>query len=118
MAQINVGRVIKSNKFAQTFVVHRKTGSWVNGRWTGAESNITTRGVVTACGTKDIIQVPEGDRSSGVMCFHSTSELFVTNTTGTSDEIEWRSKRYKLVKVLQWTDFGYYKAFGVSMEGD
>lgn len=120
---INVSRVIKNSKFAQSFIVNRQTGAWASGRWVPKDPIlITMYGVVTAAGTKDIIQIPEGDRTSQIMVFHSTQELFVTHNEvgfeGTSDQIDWRGNKYRLNKVLQWGDFGYYKAFGVSMEGD
>ena len=118
MGTINVGRVLKSPKFRKTFIIHRKLGNWVSGRWVQSDATpISINGVVTAAGTKDVVQVPEGDRISSLMCFHSQEEMFTTNVTGTSDEIEWMGKRYKVVKVLPWVDFGYFKAFGVGMEG-
>lgn len=122
MPRINVSRVINSAKLRENFTVWRKTGDWdENGRWIQSENPLIFSGVVTAAGTKDIIQVPEGDRISQLMCFHSTQEIFTTHKdsqfSGTSDEIEWRGNRYKVFKVLTWTDFGYFKAIGVSMEG-
>jgi len=64
------------------------------------ETSITISGVVTAAGTKDIIQVPEGDRTSQLMVFHSTMPLYVTHDDiegkGTSDEIEWQRRTVSL----------------------
>lgn len=118
---INVGRIINSPKFSQTFTVWRKTGSWALGRFIETEQSIPMLGVVTAAGTKDIIQVPEGDRTSQLMVFHSTMPLYVTHDDvkgrGTSDEIEWHGERYRLFQIKDWSDFGYYKAFGTSMGG-
>ena len=118
---INVSRVINSPKFSQPFTVWRKSGDWIAGRFVPTETSITISGVVTAAGTKDIIQVPEGDRTSQLMVFHSTMPLYVTHDDiegkGTSDEIEWHRERYRLLQIKDWSDFGYYKAYGTSMSG-
>lgn len=120
---LNVSRVINSSKFRQLkpFTVYRKTGDWVAGRFEETETAIPMDGVVTAAGTKDILQVPEGDRTSQLMVFHSTQPLFVTHDDvegkGTSDQIEWHGERYRLLQIKDWSDFGYYKAFGTSMSG-
>jgi hypothetical protein len=117
MPRINVSKVIKSPKFVQTYTVFRKTGDWVSGRFVSTESQIKVSGVVTPPNAKEILQVPEGDRTTGVMCFHSTQELFVTRPEGTSDEIVWKGIRYRVSQVMPWIDYGYWKAFGVRMEG-
>jgi len=118
---LNVSRVIGSSKFSQPFTVWRKTGDWVAGRFVETETSISMSGVVTAAGTKDILQVPEGDRTSQLMVFHSTRPLYVTHDDaqgkGTSDEIEWHGERYRLLQIKDWSDFGYYKAYGTSMGG-
>lgn len=120
---INVGRVINSSKLRKLkpFTVWRKTGDWVAGRFEETEQAISMYGVVNVASSDDIIQVPEGDRTTGLMSFHCTSPLFKTrngSSKGTSDEIEWNGGRYKILKVLPWSDYGYFKALGTSMEGD
>jgi len=120
---LNVGRVINSSKFRQPkpFTVWRKTGDWVAGRFEETEIPIPMSGVITAAGTKDLLQVPEGDRVLQIMVFHSTLPLFITHDDiegkGTSDQIEWHGERYRLLQLKDWSDFGYYKAFGTSMGG-
>ena len=120
---INVGRVLNSSSLRQPkpFRVWRKTGSWIAGRFVETESSILMSGVVTPASAKDILQVPEGDRSSEIIAFHSTMPLFVTHDDmegkGTSDQIEWHGERYRLLHIKDWSDFGYYKALGTSMGG-
>ncbi len=120
---INVGRVVNSSKLRQPkpFIVWRETGDWIAGRFVETESAIPMDGVVTAAGTKDIIQVPEGDRTSQLVVFHSTMPLYVTHDDvqgkGTSDEIEWHGQRYRLFQGKDWSDFGYCRMVGVSMGG-
>lgn len=120
---INVGRVVTSSKLRQPkpFTVNRKSGDWVAGRFVQAETAIPMEGVVTAAGTEDIMQVPEGDRVSQIVVFHSTLPLYVTHDDvdgkGTSDEIEWHGQRYRLFQGKDWSDFGYFRMVGVSMGG-
>ena len=123
MATINVARVLNSPKFVKSFNVYRETGAFVAGRWTQTSQEIIAmRGVIVPEGTKDIIQVLEGDRTSQLASFYCKQEIFVTRNdgafSGTSDRIEWRGSQFRIFKVLPWSDFGYYKAFGVSVEGD
>ena len=121
MTLVNVSRVIKSKRLAQPFGIYRKTGSWVDGRWVGSEVLIPFSGVVTVANANDITQVPEGDRASGVMVFHSIEQMFVTHDDadgkGTSDEAFWHGERYRFFNVFPLDDYGYYKAIGVKMGG-
>jgi hypothetical protein len=118
---INVGRIVNSRNFAQQggFTVFRKNGSWMGGRWVESESEIQMQGTVTAMNPKDLVQVPEGDRVNGMMCFYSQQPIYTTHAegneinAGTSDEIVWKGDRYRISSVVPWVDFGYYKAFGV-----
>lgn len=118
---INVGQIINSRNFAQTFTVYRQSGSWISGRWVSSETPIQMRGVVTAMNPKDLTQVPEGDRVTGIMCFYSQQPIYTTHAgsgsppDGTSDEIVWQGERYRISSVVPWNDYGYYKAFGVRM---
>lgn len=115
MPAINVSRVLKNPMFAQQYSIFRKSGDFVDGRFVQTETEINVTGAVTAPSSDDIVQVAEADRATGVMCFHYDKEIFVTRDTGTSDEIKWRGTRYRIFRVVQWGDFGYWKALGVSM---
>jgi len=120
---INVGRIVNSRNFAQGkgFTVHRKRGEWEAGRFVQKEMKLTLQGTVTPCNPKDLVQLPEGDRVTGVMCFHSEQQIYTTHndaTKGTSDEIEWQGERYRVSSTIPYVDFGYWKAFGVRMVSD
>lgn len=118
---INVGRIINSRNFAQTFTVYREGGTWQAGVWVSSETPIVMQGTVTAANPRDLDQVPEGDRTTGVMCFYSQQEIYTTRAgdrtqpDGTSDQISWNGDRYRVSSVMPWSDFGYYKALAVRM---
>jgi hypothetical protein len=115
-----------SPNLKQPFVIHRKIGSWDSGRFVQGETIVNVEGVVNNANPKELIQLPEGDRVSGVMVFYSPVELYVThnyayqdiNAPGTSDELEWQGDRYRITTVYDYGKQGYYKAFAVYMEGD
>jgi len=115
---INVSEVITDPDFAQSFLVHRRTGKWVNGRWQENMTDITLLGVITVADPKTLEQLPEGDRVIGLMCFYATVPIFTTNEQGTSDQIEWRGERYRVKQVFPYGDYGYYKAVAERMAGD
>lgn len=120
MLMLDVSRILHSRSLAQPggFTVYRKSGAWVAGRFVPQETQMTIQGVVTACKPKDLVQVPEGDRATAVMCFHSPEQIYTTRNEGTSDEIVWRGERYRILSVIPWGDFGYWKALGVRMVSD
>lgn len=122
---LNVSRVLQSKNFSQNFKVYRKKGHLLKGELIQSEDILTFKGVVTVASPKELNQVPEGDRISGMMVFYSQNEIRITraggiesqDTFGTSDELEWQGKRYKVLKVNPYVDYGYFKAFATYMEG-
>ena len=118
---INVGELITDPDFSQKFTVYRSNGSFVDGVWTeGIPTQIEMLGVVTVMSSRELHQLPEGDRVSGGMNFHTNQALYVSREgtyEGISDKIFWRNNYYKLASVLPYADYGYYKASGVRTKG-
>lgn len=123
MSLVDISFLIEDPDFAQPFIAYRKSGTWKKGKFVQNEEKIKHFGIIQPVSTEDIEQLPEGDRIKGVMCFYSRKEIHLTRTgsdettPGTSDEIEWRKMRYKVIQVMPYIDYGYVKAFGVRMEG-
>jgi hypothetical protein len=120
---INVSEVILSPEFVQTYEVHRSSGSFVGGRWVeNTPEVISVSGVVTVMSSRELNQVPEGDKITGAMNFFSTVPLYLTREegvdSGTSDKIKWRGNYYKLFQVAEEADYGYYKASGARILGN
>jgi hypothetical protein len=60
-----------------------------------------------------LLQVPEADRVTGARVFWSTSPIYETRTgtdRGTSDVLLHNGTQYRLAKVWDWSDNGYFKA--------
>jgi len=119
---INLSRIINSPRLAQTFTVFHNTGSWVQGSWV-ADPNptpIVYWGPVIAADSKDILQVPEGDRVSGMMTFYSdvTQPLLTSNADpNTADKLTWNGDNYRVWQDYSYLSYGYYKAVGYRTAG-
>jgi hypothetical protein len=119
---IDVSEIINDPDFAQDFIVTRSSGAFGIGGWIEKPADILElSGPILVASAKELNQVDEADRVQGAMVFYCTCEIFETHNTrqpGTSDLIKWRGDDFRIAKVWQWTDYGYYKAFGVRISGD
>lgn len=118
---INVSDILLDPDFLQSFTINRSTGSWVLGGFQSTVSQVQASGVVDVASSRDLAQVPEGDRVTGSMAFYSTQPLYLTRngqTTGLSDTITWQGDKYRLVQIFPYVDYGYYMAIGVRMTGE
>lgn len=117
---MNIGRVLDNPKFRQSFTVYRKSGQFGAGGYQETETSLPMSGVVTPTTSRDIQQVPEGDRVTESMTFYTKDSLYITHTdgtAGTSDQAVYRGARYKIVQVKNYLDYGYNKAIGMRMSG-
>ena len=122
---IDVGLIVSDPDFAQEFVITRSCGgSWQAGKWVNETIKVCSYGVIQPSTPEELEQVPEGDRVTGALSFHSEQALFETHTygpndkfAGTSDIIWHRGQNYRLAKVFPWEDFGYFKAIGIRISG-
>jgi len=121
---INLAIVLRSPHFRQTFKVYRTTGYFDLGGWVENEASpayFEVSGAVWPSSEKEIRQVPEGDRTTGMVTFVSEEPLYLTRTNdseeATSDQIEWQGERYKLVSTMNYVDYGFNAVVGVRMVG-
>lgn len=115
---INIAEIIHDPDFVQPYTLYRKTTVFLAGRPQPGEQKLQRRGVIVAANSKDLLQVPEGDRVKGIIAVYDTEPLLVTSEAGTSDEIVWHGERYRLFQVWPYKDYGYYKALGERIVGD
>ena len=123
MPTLNLSRVASSPAFAQNYTVNRSSGSFQLGGYVSTTSPIPFWGIIQPLTDEELAQVPEGDRVQGMMGFISEQQMFETNATGIgqpsglSDTITWNAVVYKVVKVVPWKDFGFFKAIGSRQVG-
>jgi hypothetical protein len=115
---INVAEMIHDSDFCQPYTLYRKTTVYIGGRPQTTEQEYPRSGVITTATTKDLLQVPEGDRVKGIIAIYDTEELRLTSETGTADEIVWRDERYRVFQLWPYTDYGYHKALAERIVGD
>lgn len=118
---IDLSEVLFDPDFTQQFTVYRQHGSWSGGRWSVVnEETIIMDGIVLHVDASELVQVPEGDRIRGIMEFISTREIFVTWAEGaiTSDQIFWSGDRFRVFRVHNFEDYGFYEGLGIRMTGD
>jgi len=113
---IDVSELIYDPDFSQEITVQRKIGDWVKGKFVEEQSTLVFTGIICPANAQEINQVPEGDRVTGMMKFHTVDEVFTTKETGTSDVIDWRGKHYRVINVTPYVDYGCFSSLGVYME--
>lgn len=118
MRQLNVSRLVRG---PHTFIVHRSSGTFVEGKWTeNATRQIPMKGTALPTDSRDIDQLPEGDRIKESRTFYTTERLYVTHadgvSAGTSDRVEFDGKLWRLMQVRDFTRFGYNKGVGVRID--
>lgn len=103
---------------AQAYIVERSTqGAFVLGGYKDTKQFIPNFGIIQQADGKDISMIPEGDRVDGMISFWSVYQLFESNAKGVSDIICWHGARYRIMKVADRSDFGYYKAIATRLPG-
>lgn len=120
-----MSEIVNDPDFAQAFTITRsQNGTWENGIWVNATVAIPGYGVIQPTTPEELKQVPEADRVTGMVSFHSSSVIYETHTNGVtdstaaiSDTIAWNNQSYRVVKVFPWQDFGFYKAICSRMSG-
>lgn len=121
---INLSRVLKSRHLnAQSFNVYRSEGEFREGGWveiTPSPEYFSVVGIVVPANEKELKQVPEADRIIGGMMFWSPIEIKTTRVgdyQGTSDQLEWRGEKFRVVSVGQYVDYFGWPALAQRMEG-
>jgi hypothetical protein len=118
MMLLNVSEVVTCPKFAQTLTVRRTSGSWVKGVWVSdTPSEFTSKGSWQKVTARELAQIGMGEIKQEVRKLLTPTEIQVSqNNDQQSDRIIWKSGRYKVLRVDDNSDYGYYRAYA-SFEG-
>jgi hypothetical protein len=117
---LDLTRVVNNPLLCQSFTILRSTGQQGPGGWINQETSLTAYGVISVARYRDLLMIPEGDRTTGAMVFHSSSPMYLTRigaNQGISDILLWRGEQYKVSSVAHYEDYGYYSATAVRMLG-
>ena len=122
MPTISLTRVVNSPAFAQEFTINRSSGTFQQGGYMSVTTAIPFWGIIQPATEEDLAQVPEGDRSTGMMGFISEQPMYKTRTQGSvsglGDTITWNGQEYRVVAIVPWKDFGFSKAIAARLSGE
>jgi hypothetical protein len=122
MPTLNLTRVVNSPAFAQEYTVNRSVGTFQEGGFVFTTTPIQFWGIIQPATPQDLAQVPEGDRVTGMIGFISEEKMYRTyvegQAEGIGDQIVWRGQNYKVVAVIIWKDFSFFKAIASRQSGE
>lgn len=112
--QLDLSDIVTSPEFRQTIEIVRDAGgSWYQGSYTKTTETIYTQGVVSATNEREIEMLPEGDRGSETKEVHTIIPLYTARGGSIgrdADMIIWNGEQYKVIKVQNSGDYGYWRA--------
>lgn len=120
---IDLSEVVNNPDMAQDFTLLRSSGSWQNGIWISVPASQLCHGVVSVATPRDLDMIPEGDRVTGAMVFHSSVPLYGTwvdpqGMQHSSDILMWNGNQFRVLTVSQYLDYGYYRAVATRLLTD
>jgi hypothetical protein len=116
---IDMSVVLCNPDFCQAFTAQRSTGQFGLGGFVSSTATVNLYGSVQVADAKTLEQIPEGDRVVGSRVFWSVSPMYETRdgeTEGLSDILVHNGHNYRVTKVWDWADNGYFKAYAVRMD--
>jgi hypothetical protein len=136
VGMINLSRVVAGILLPESYTIQRNAGAFVAGGWKIVGSvNVQGYGVVSVAKDQDLLMLPEGDRVTGAMVFHSEQRIYETQLDGgfnqqaygaggfgstkqhLSDIILWNSLQYRVLLVAPYPNRAYWRAVAVRMAG-
>jgi len=111
---LNVSQIVTDPLFSQTMTVRRTTGSFNQyGEWVlGTPSEFTVTGCFQKATELELAQMAFGETQKEIRKLLTPTELKVSEADDTqSDRIIWRGRRFKVIKVTDNQDYGFYRAF-------
>ena len=109
-----------SDMFTDVTLTSWAAGSYVNRRWVaGASSTSTISASVQPAGPRDLMHLPEGDRTKGAVKIYTDSELSEGDESQgfDPDQITWNGEQWEVQQV--WRNalgIGHHKAMAVRVE--
>jgi hypothetical protein len=120
VSEILFDELVVDSQLAETYDILRSNGgNFAPGGFKDSKQQIPNYGIVTPASSKDLSMLPEGDEIHEARAFYSNIELFETNASNTqvSDILQWGGNNYRILKVLDQSNRGFWKAIAVRMAG-
>jgi len=115
--------VVDDGVLSEPYTVLRTVGVFEAGGFAPVSTPIPGYGVVSVATPKDLDMLPEGDRPTGAMVFHSQQEIYETNETKkttsqtVSDIMVWGNQKWRVLGVWPYGNRNFWKAIAVRLYG-
>lgn len=123
--------VIDDGVLSESWTIMRSTGTFIFGGWVTTPTLVDAYGVVSVASEQDLNMLPEGDRITGVMVFHTQTRIFETQldvppygegdvgipNQRVSDIMVWNYQQYRVLHVGPYPNRNYWKALAVRIQG-
>jgi hypothetical protein len=127
--------VVDDGVLSDFYTVMRSTGTFQLGGWVTTPTNIQGYGVVSVANNEDLEMIPEGDRVTGAMVFHSQQRIYLTQLDAgygqsdygespfgvgiqrVSDILVWNFQQWRVLHVGPYPNRNYWKAIAVRLAG-
>jgi hypothetical protein len=134
----DLSEVVDDGVLSESFTIQRSTGHFAQGGWVLDSSvNVAGWGVVSVASEQDLMMIPEGDRVTGKMVFHTKSRIYETQLDGSygsqgygqgvigtgattqrfSDIMIWNYQQWRILAVAPYPNRRFWKAIGVRIAG-
>lgn len=117
--QIDLSSIIVAPEYRQKITIIRDMGGkWYQGRYQHDLEKIETMGVISGTDERDTEMIPEGDRISEEKYIHTIIPIYPARSYKAksgdiegleADVIIWNDERYKVLKVQNSGDYGYWR---------
>jgi hypothetical protein len=119
----DLSATIDDGVLSEPWVIERSTGQFQVGGWVTSVINLPGYGVVSVASEQDLLMIPEGDRVTGSMIFHSTQRIYETQEDANgqqfvSDKMIWNYQTYRVMKVGTYPNRNYWRAIAVRIQGN
>lgn len=113
---INVSEVIRDPDFCTSFRIVRQIGYFTGGNFiVESTEQKDVLGVVDPAPGKTLEVSAESDRATNMKNFYCLEELKISPDGSISDFVIYGDKTYKIFKVENFSDFGYFLGSGVEV---
>ena len=121
--------VVDDGVLSEFYSIVRSTGSFQLGGWVTSSTTIQGYGVVSVATEEDLDMIPEADRVTGSMVFHSQQRIYLTqldqptsgsDTQRVSDIFVWplnTNQKWRVLHVGPYPNRNYWKAIAVRLAG-
>lgn len=123
--------VIDDGVLSEAWTIRRSTGVFTIGGWVTTPTLVSAWGVVSVATEQDLEMLPEADRITGSMVFHTQTRIYETQvdqpgygegavgivTQRVSDIMIWNYQQYRVLHVGPYPNRNYWKAIAARMQG-